>query len=267
MKWKWMATLVTVAVVAACDGVPVVGGRTSDSNDAAMDSTADAPDAVECPSPLIACNDRCIDPRSDRENCGACRRACGASEVCQNSSCVPDCAMGESLCTGGAGMGLVCASLQTSREHCGACGNACSRDQVCSNGACTFMCTGAATECAGGMGMDGGAGRYCAELTNDRMNCGACGNTCIDGYSCMDGRCRIRCDNELLARCPNQTVATTASKKTTVRGESASPSKGTAKSPLRKGCTTCTWLTCSAPPRASALYQAKKPSHIDTTPT
>ncbi len=58
------------------------------------------------------------------------------------------------------------------------------------------MCTGGATECAGGDGMDGGAGRYCADLATDRTNCGACGNACVEGYSCMDGRCRVRCEDE-----------------------------------------------------------------------
>ena len=101
VKWRWMAALLSVAVVAACDGVAVVGGRAPDSNDASMDSALDAPDAVACPAPLVSCNERCIDPRADRENCGACRRACGSSEVCQNGACVPDCAVGESLCADG----------------------------------------------------------------------------------------------------------------------------------------------------------------------
>jgi hypothetical protein len=71
------------------------------------------------------------------------------------------------------------------------------------------MCTGGTTECSSGSAMDGGTGRYCADLTSDRMNCGACGNQCIDGYSCVDGRCRIRCDNELLTRCPDPMGMTT----------------------------------------------------------
>ena len=44
-----------------------------------------------------------------------------------------------------------------------------------------------------------------------------------------------------------------------------SPSTGTAKRSERNGCTSCTWLTRTAPPSASPRYQAKKPSHIEKT--
>nr|MBK7065077.1 hypothetical protein [Deltaproteobacteria bacterium] len=55
-------------------------------------------DASVCPSPLLSCNQRCADPRTDRENCGACGRSCSTGNVCQNGACVPDCGTGETLC-------------------------------------------------------------------------------------------------------------------------------------------------------------------------
>ena len=59
----------------------------------------------------------------------------------------------------------------------------------------------------------------------------------------------------------------TNSEKATVAGCSVSPSTGTANSKARKGCSSCTWLTRTVPPSASARYQAKKPSHIENSET
>ncbi|MFO0653229.1 MAG: hypothetical protein U0326_43820, partial [Polyangiales bacterium] len=190
-RLRAFAVVAALVAFTACDGTAVVGGIAPP--DATFLDTPDAADAgLVCPSPLAACGGRCTDPRTDRENCGACGRFCGAANVCQNGACVPDCTAGETLCmtaaTGDAGASLRCVSLQTSRENCGACGTACGRDQVCTGGVCTFMCTGTTTECMGAADMDAGtSGRYCAELQTDRLNCGACGNTCQEGYTCQDG--------------------------------------------------------------------------------
>jgi hypothetical protein len=64
-----------------------------------------------------------------------------------------------------------------------------------------------------------------------------------------------------------KTVSMTASANATVAASSVSPSSGTANSIDRKGCSSCTWLTRSAPPRASARYHAKKPSHMENSDT
>src|SRR5205085_2043873 len=66
---------------------------------------------------------------------------------------------------------------------------------------------------------------------------------------------------------PMNTVATTASEKATLAASRRSPSTGTANSSERNGCRSCTWLTRTAPPRASPRYQAKKPSHIENSVT
>jgi hypothetical protein len=205
-KPPFLLMALALLAMAGCTGSSVVGGP-SPRDAASGDVTMDAPaDVLVCPAPLNACNDRCTDPRMDRENCGVCGRACASSELCQNGACIPNCAAGERLCAGAAGdagadAGAArCTSLQTDRMNCGACGTVCGTDQVCADGACTFMCTGTTTECSTPAPMDGGALRYCAELMTDRANCGACGNTCQEGYSCQAGRCRIRC-SELLMPC------------------------------------------------------------------
>ena len=63
------------------------------------------------------------------------------------------------------------------------------------------------------------------------------------------------------------TVATTAAAKPSVTVSSRSPSSGTAARIDRKGCSNWVWLTRSAPPSARPRYQAKKPTHIENTPT
>lgn len=62
-------------------------------------------------------------------------------------------------------------------------------------------------------------------------------------------------------------VATTATAKPRVTRSSDSPSSRAAARMERKGCSSCVWLTRRAPPRASPRYQAKKPAHIENTPT
>ena len=68
-------------------------------------------------------------------------------------------------------------------------------------------------------------------------------------------------------RLPPATVATTAAAKPSVTMSSGSPSSGIAARIEKNGCSSCVWLTRSAPPRASPRYQAKKPAHIENTPT
>jgi hypothetical protein len=41
--------------------------------------------------------------------------------------------------------------------------------------------------------------RYCANLSDDERNCGACGVQCSTGFACVGGECRYQCDPGLVA--------------------------------------------------------------------
>ncbi|MFO0626192.1 MAG: MXAN_6577-like cysteine-rich protein [Polyangiales bacterium] len=112
---------------------------------------------------------------------------------------MPTCGAQETLC-GSADAGLTCANVMTDPRNCGVCGRACDTDRVCSSGVCTFMCRTGLTECSRPDG-DGGTVRACADVRTDARNCGACGNSCMDGYACDNGVCRLRCP-ELRTACP-----------------------------------------------------------------
>jgi hypothetical protein len=151
----------------ATDADPVDGGAGNDpggSDDAAGNgSSGDAPDAgavndgdaaiddagngdlgqddsgpdgpLVCTEPLLICNDTCVDPSLDPENCGDCNNIC-ATGVCLSGTCLL-CGPDESVCE------QRCLNLSTDPDNCGACGVPCPSG-LCSNGRCEAAGTGRA---------------------------------------------------------------------------------------------------------------------------
>ncbi len=168
-----------------------------------------------CGKGFLLCTDpdtRCVDPRNDDENCGACGNACdpvgGAVAPPQNMyfGCFaarcgePKCMLGYGNCDGELKNG--CEASLFSRENCGRCGNACAAGQDClpdrwGNPQC--MCPSGKTYCSLGC-MGPLCFGECFDLATDPNNCGSCGYACngttFKYYSapvCTYGSCAVRC--------------------------------------------------------------------------
>ena len=134
-----------------------VATRSSASHDASHDKDHDDDDlscAGPCPAGLTACDGRCVDLRSDPDNCGRCDNECEDkyAQVCSNGKCAAKCAPTLSNCSG------ACVDETVDPANCGACGFACGCGQVCTGGVCVTpgvckqegeLCTG--TECCVGL--------------------------------------------------------------------------------------------------------------------
>jgi len=111
-----------------------VATRSSASHDASHDKDHDDDDlscAGPCPAGLTACDGRCVDLRSDPDNCGRCDNECEDkyAQVCSNGKCAAKCAPTLSNCSG------ACVDETVDPANCGACGFACGCGQVCTGGA------------------------------------------------------------------------------------------------------------------------------------
>jgi len=125
------------------DTEPADGGASADdsaaSDDTSMndalqdDSGPDGP--LVCTDPQMLCNDQCVDPTLDPENCGDCNNIC-ATGVCLDGGCLV-CDSDESVC------GRQCINLSTDPDNCGGCGVPCASG-LCSNGRCEAAGTGRA---------------------------------------------------------------------------------------------------------------------------
>lgn len=71
------------------------------------------------------------DIRSDREHCGLCGRACGATEGCVMGSCVASCSAPRMMC------GPTCVDTSTDAANCGRCGHTCPGGDTCAAGICS----------------------------------------------------------------------------------------------------------------------------------
>jgi hypothetical protein len=107
-----------------------------------------------CPNGLSCCDQRCVDLKTDKQNCGTCGLSCnGAGATCCSGSC---------------------ANLTSDVKNCGACGHACSTTNAnasCTSGMCAWACQGAHAHC----GPDNSG---CETATNTVSDCGGCGVSC-----------------------------------------------------------------------------------------
>jgi len=141
--------------------------------------TDDAGDA--CVAPRFPCDGLCIDPTTDRDNCGGCGNTCQANELCTASRCIA--CPGAELACGTTGA-TFCDDVSKDDQNCGACGNVCAHGSTCSKSAC--VC--ALTTC----------GSDCVDTSNDAAHCGSCSNACSTTGDheialCTSGQCGVAC--------------------------------------------------------------------------
>ncbi|MFO0628035.1 MAG: nidogen-like domain-containing protein [Polyangiales bacterium] len=170
----------------ACLG-PSDCGSGQTCRDNACVTLACMPGAVSCASATSV--RRCsLDGMS--ESVTACPGAPGAEGRCALGTCTVACLTGFGDCDGNLANGCE-ANLNSSTAHCGRCGNACTPVgdggvAACSAGRCALSCSTGRGDC------DGNAGNGCeTDTTNSTAHCGACGNVCPSGRSCVAGACQV----------------------------------------------------------------------------
>jgi hypothetical protein len=130
---------------------------------------------------------------ADFRNCGACGVTCAspanAASACDVGKCGFRCLVGWGDCNLDPKDGCE-TSVVADIGNCGHCGNACpvrpnARAAVCLKGQCGSQCQPGFGDCNGNP-LDGCE----ADLLRDPADCGACGNACANGQSCVGGRCQ-----------------------------------------------------------------------------
>lgn len=127
---------------------------------------------IVCRAGTERCGQGCIDPSSDKRNCGGCGIACGASQMCNIGTC--ECQAGTTNCGG------TCVVPDYDAKNCGQCGVACAAGQVCEQKVCKDSCT---------IGQNLRCGTACVDPSSDVNHCGGCDTACAQGQSCRAGKC------------------------------------------------------------------------------
>ncbi len=179
----------------AANGTPVCAGSRCGLTCASGFGNCDGSNANGCE----------VDTRSSLAHCGACGRTCAAganqSATCSLGACLLRCAAGFGDCDGNAANGCE-TDVNFSVTHCGVCGRSCPAPinglASCSSGVCGTICNRGDLLCGAAPGV-------CANPLSDPNNCGACGNRCAAGQSCVAGACRAVCPAGQTACGPSMT--------------------------------------------------------------
>ncbi len=148
--------------------------------------------SASCGTGLSVCSNECVNEKVDPSHCGGCN-ACTlqtnvAADDCIARVCqIGVCKVGFTDCNGTAGDGC---EVNTSGDpsNCGACAKVCALPHVttdtCSSGACGIgACSAGFADC------DNAAANGCETDLTTTTDCGACGNACGGGQSCVSGSC------------------------------------------------------------------------------
>jgi hypothetical protein len=144
--------------------------------------TSCVPTGVVCRAGTAACGSGCIDPSSDKRNCGGCGIACGTSQQCNAGLC--ECGPGTTLCNG------ECVLLDYDTFNCGGCGQACAAGGTCSPVASGDGGARGTCGCPSGLSVCSNA---CVATASDVLNCGQCGRACAATQVCSNGVCGAQC--------------------------------------------------------------------------
>ncbi len=174
-----------------------------------------------CTAGTLCCGTRCANPNTDPMNCGGCGVACLPGQRCSSgmctgtpvdgggadsggsSMCTPSCSSSQRCC--GASCvnregpsGVLDARTDSSFGNCNGCGLACDPDRASRCG--TQLGMSGPPQCLCGNNLQCPMGQacvtndtgtfICADLNFDPMNCGAVGNRCGEGESCISGVCQ-----------------------------------------------------------------------------
>ena len=128
--------------------------------------------ACSCGGGTTMCGSSCVATQTDKDNCGACGKACPSAQSCVGGTCVCP-ASAPSFCadTG------TCVNTQSDPDNCGSCSHACNAGATCVGGSCG--CPSGTTLC----------GDACVDTQTDDNNCGTCGKACPAAQSCVGGTC------------------------------------------------------------------------------
>jgi hypothetical protein len=203
---------------ATSDGGIVGQGSAQDTNSSLTPPVTNPPDAgPSCPAAAPdQCDMRCVDFRSDRNNCGACGRVCvfpHGQGVCEGGACkLTTCDQGFADCRK-SNPADGCETALGSDNNCGACGMGCdaaNASSSCRRAGTSYMCSDLQCE-PGWADCNGKREDGCEASLSSRTNCGACGRSCSGATPMCQGRvgsqaCTNGCTSAAPDRCGDTCV-------------------------------------------------------------
>jgi hypothetical protein len=194
MRRSWIISAVVISATSiACTALL---GDFNTSNAVPEPGAEGGPNGIDsgmCNDTQKTCNGACVSKTDPNAGCATavctpCAAATNAVPACKAGGCAFTCNDGFSDCDGNPANGC---EGKTSSDvlNCGTCGDPCGAANTtnvatCTAGKCVFMCKMNFAHC----GPTNATGCE-TDLDNDKLNCGACGHSCLGG-ACKVGKCQ-----------------------------------------------------------------------------